>query len=57
VDRQPSPTSSPLFTVDGQVQKPGRNVVDLVDDGGRHAVHVAWLSATAAEDFAATRTS
>jgi hypothetical protein len=39
------------------VQKPGRNVVDLVDDGGRHTVHVAWASATTAEDYAATRSS
>jgi cyclic beta-1,2-glucan synthetase len=58
VDKQPSPTAVPQFTVDGQVQKPGRNVVDLVDDGGRHSVHVAWpftreQDATAAEDFAA----
>jgi cyclic beta-1,2-glucan synthetase len=58
VDKQPGPSAVPQFTVDGQVQKPGRNVVDLVDDAGRHTVHVAWLgesSATSAEDSAATR--
>jgi cyclic beta-1,2-glucan synthetase len=57
VDRQPSPASAPQFTIDGQVQKPGRNVVELVDDGHRHTVHVAWLSATAAADLAATQTN
>jgi cyclic beta-1,2-glucan synthetase len=57
VDKQPSPGALPQFTIDGQVQKPGRNVVDLVDDGGRHSVHVAWLSASAAEDYAATQSS
>jgi cyclic beta-1,2-glucan synthetase len=56
VDKQPAPTALPQFTVDGQVQKPGRNVVDLVDDAGRHSVHVAWLSATSAEDLAARHT-
>ncbi|MDF3019655.1 MAG: glycosyl transferase [Steroidobacteraceae bacterium] len=60
VDKQPSPTSLPQFTIDGLVQKPGRNVVDLVDDAGRHTVHVAWpyaseQAATAAEDSSATR--
>jgi cyclic beta-1,2-glucan synthetase len=57
VDGQPGPSALPQFTVDGQVQLPGRNVVDLVDDGARHSVHVAWLSATRAEDSAATRNS
>ncbi len=57
VEKQPAPGALPQFTVDGQVQKPGRNVVDLVDDGGRHTVHVAWASATTAEDYAATRSS
>jgi cyclic beta-1,2-glucan synthetase len=57
VDRQPAPGALPQFTIDGQVQKPGRNQVDLVDDGGRHTVHVAWAPATAAEDYAATRSS
>jgi hypothetical protein len=48
----------PQFTIDGQVQNPGRNVVDMVDDGARHTVHVAWLpakSATTTTDSAATR--
>ena len=57
VEKQPAPGALPQFTVDGQVQKAGRNVVDLVDDGGRHTVHVAWASATTAEDYAATRSS
>jgi hypothetical protein len=39
------------------VQSAGRNVVDLVDDGARHTVHVAWLPVTAAEDFAAKQSS
>jgi len=55
VDKQPAPDALAQLTVDGQVQKPGRNDVDLVDDGAAHQVHVAWLAATAAEDFAATR--
>jgi cyclic beta-1,2-glucan synthetase len=57
VDKQPGPQAIPQFTVDGQVQKPGRNVVDLVDDGGRHSVHVAWLAAKATEDYAARQKS
>jgi cyclic beta-1,2-glucan synthetase len=60
VDRRPAHGAVPQFTVDGQVQTPGRTVVDLVDDGARHTVHVAWPftqehAATAAEDFSATR--
>ena len=51
VDKQPSPRAQPQFTVDGQVQKPGRNVVDLVDD--LDAVPDARLNAT----FAAWRES
>jgi cyclic beta-1,2-glucan synthetase len=57
VDKQPSPAAQPQFTIDGQVQKPGRNVVDMVDDGARHTVNVAWLPAKAAEDFVATQNS
>ena len=40
-------------TIDGVAQKSG-NVVTLADDGAPHVVHVAWLGATAARDFAAT---
>lgn len=59
VDKQPGPSALPQFTVDGHVQKPGRNVVDLVDDAGRHTIHVAWRpeATTAAEDSASTRNS
>jgi cyclic beta-1,2-glucan synthetase len=57
VDRQPAADSQPQFTVDGHVQHPGRNVVDLLDDGGRHTVHVRWLAASEAEEFAATQNS
>ena len=53
VERQPSTGASAQLTVDGQVQKPGRIVVDLVDDGGKHSVHLAWIAAAAAEDVAA----
>jgi cyclic beta-1,2-glucan synthetase len=55
VDRQPAPGAQPQFTIDGQVQKPGRNVVDLVDDGGRHTVNVAWLASTGSADSVATQ--
>ncbi|MEO8064033.1 MAG: glucoamylase family protein [Pseudomonadota bacterium] len=48
VERQPAPGATAQLTVDGQVQKPGRNVVDLVDDGGTHSVHLTWLAASAA---------
>ena len=54
VDRQPAPGAAAQLTVDGQVQKPGRNVIDLVDDGGRHSVHLAWLAAASADDVAAS---
>ena len=57
VDRQPAPGALPQLTVDGQVLKAGRNVVELVDDGATHQVHVAWLGTTAAADSVATRTS
>jgi cyclic beta-1,2-glucan synthetase len=49
VDRQPGPDALAQLTVDGQVLKPGRNVVELVEDGATHQVHVAWLAATAAD--------
>jgi cyclic beta-1,2-glucan synthetase len=42
-------------TVDGRVQKPGRNSVDLVRDGGEHAIHVAWIAAAAADQQAASQ--
>ncbi len=57
VDKQPSPTAQPQFTIDGAVQSPGRNVVELKDDGGRHSVHVAWLPVKEAGDFAAKQSS
>jgi cyclic beta-1,2-glucan synthetase len=50
VDRQPASGAAAQLTIDGQVQKPGRNVVDLVEDGGKHTVHVAWLAAAAADE-------
>ncbi len=58
VDKQPDASAQAQFTIDGQVQSPGRNVVDMVDDGARHTVHVAWLppaSSREAADSAATR--
>jgi cellobiose phosphorylase len=54
VDRQPASGAAAQLTIDGQVQKPGRNVIELVDDGGKHAVHLAWLAAATAEDIAAS---
>ena len=48
VDRQPAPNAKAQLTIDGQAQQPGCSVVDLVDDGGKHVVHVAWLAAAAA---------
>jgi cyclic beta-1,2-glucan synthetase len=54
VDALPEPAASAQVTVDGIAQKTG-NVVTLVDDGATHIVHVAWLDATAARDFAATQ--
>jgi cyclic beta-1,2-glucan synthetase len=57
VDKQPSPDAQPQFTIDGEVQKPGRNIVDMVDDGARHTVNVAWLAAKAVGDSAATLSS
>jgi cyclic beta-1,2-glucan synthetase len=54
VDAQPDPGATAQLTVDGLAQKTG-NVVTLVDDGAAHLVHVAWLGATAARDFAATQ--
>jgi cyclic beta-1,2-glucan synthetase len=55
VDRQPSREALAQLTVDGQVQKAGKNTVELADDGATHQVHVAWLAASAAEDSVATR--
>ena len=57
VDRQPSPAALAQLTVDGHVQKPGKNLVELAEDGATHQVHVAWLAATAAEDSVATRSN
>ncbi len=54
VDRQPGTKALLQLTIDGQVQKPGRNTVDLVADGAIHDVHVQWLVAGAAEDVAAS---
>jgi cyclic beta-1,2-glucan synthetase len=55
VDRQPGTKALLQLTIDGQVQKPGRNTVDLVADGAIHDVHVQWLVAGAAEDVAASQ--
>jgi cyclic beta-1,2-glucan synthetase len=55
VDQKPATTTLAQLTVDGEVQAPGRNTVELVDDGANHTVHVAWLAAEAAEELAATR--
>jgi cyclic beta-1,2-glucan synthetase len=55
VDKQPDPRTLPHLVIDGVVQNPGRNTVDLVDDGKPHTVHMMWLASTAHEDFAATR--
>jgi cellobiose phosphorylase len=49
VDRQ-VPGGVIQMTVDGHVQKPGRNVVDLLADGAEHTVFVTWLAAAAAEE-------
>ena len=57
VDKQPSTDARPQFTVDGEVQSPGGNVVDMIDDGARHTINVAWQAARAAEDSAATQSS
>jgi len=51
VDPQP-PGAMIQLTVDGQVQSPGRNVVDLLDDRASHTVHVSWLAATATGEVA-----
>ena len=50
VDQQPGKDALAQLTVDGKVLKVGANTFDLVDDGATHAVHVAWLPATASED-------
>jgi cyclic beta-1,2-glucan synthetase len=54
VDRQ-VPEGVIQMTIDGHVQKAGRNVIDLVSDGHEHSVYVTWRAATAAEDRAATQ--
>ena len=54
VDRQPGTKALLQLTIDGQVQKPGRNTVDLVADGAIHDVDVQWFVAGAAEDVAAS---
>jgi cyclic beta-1,2-glucan synthetase len=56
VDRYPGANAMPLLTIDGEVQKPGRNVVEMVDDGATHSVHVSWRTASAAADLAASQT-
>jgi cyclic beta-1,2-glucan synthetase len=56
VDKQPGPGALPQLTIDGHVQKPGRNHVDLVDDGAAHQVHVAWLEASVTGDVASGST-
>jgi cyclic beta-1,2-glucan synthetase len=53
VDQQPKPAALVQLTVDGQVHKPGRNVVDLVTDGATHTVLVSWLAAAEVRDVAA----
>jgi cyclic beta-1,2-glucan synthetase len=55
VDKQPAPDAVPQLTVDGQVQKTGRNVVELLRDGATHAIHLGWRDATAAEDLGASQ--
>ncbi len=54
VDRQ-VPAGVMQMTIDGRVQKPGRNVIDLLADGAEHTVHVTWLAAASSEEVAATR--
>ncbi|HEU4592036.1 MAG TPA: glucoamylase family protein [Steroidobacteraceae bacterium] len=55
VERKPQADATAQISIDGRVQKPGRNVVDLVDDGATHSVHVSWRSALAAGNLAATQ--
>ena len=50
VDRQPGPDALPQLTINGQLQKPGSNIVELVDDGEKHDVRIAWLAASASDD-------
>jgi len=57
VDRQPGSNALPHLTIDGQLQRPGGNVVELVDDGEKHGVHVAWLAASTSGDVAAMENS
>ncbi len=53
VDQQPGADALAQLTVDGKVMSPGRNTIELIDDGSPHTVHVAWLPATAGADSAA----
>jgi cyclic beta-1,2-glucan synthetase len=57
VDKQPGPRTMPQLVIDGEVQNPGRNTVDLVDDGAPHTVHMMWRASSAHEDFIATQNS
>ena len=52
-ERKPEANARVQLTVDGQVQKVGRNSVDLVTDGSPHHVQVTWLEA-AGEEMAAS---
>ncbi len=56
VDRQ-IPGGVPQLTIDGQVQGPGRNTVDLATDGAPHRVHLAWLATGAGEQASATHSA
>jgi cyclic beta-1,2-glucan synthetase len=53
VDRH-VPAGVMQMTIDGRVQKPGRNIIDLLADGAEHTVHVTWLAAASSEDVAAS---
>ena len=55
VDKQPGPKALLQLTVDGQTQRPGRNVIDLVADGATHQVRVAWLAGEESGDVAASQ--
>jgi cyclic beta-1,2-glucan synthetase len=52
VERQ-VPGATMQMTVDGRVQKPGFNIVELASDGGEHTVHVAWFAAAMTGEEAA----
>jgi cyclic beta-1,2-glucan synthetase len=55
VERQPGPKALLQLTIDGQAQKPGRNVVELLADGTTHSVLVSWIAASASEEVAASQ--